>query len=78
MNTIIQILTILILIGILIILYLGIMYLLTVKEIKQSVTKFNPKREKRGAVIFTDEPKTEEEEAIEREEKMLKKIGSIK
>lgn len=68
MNIIIQILLSLILLAILTILVIGILYILSIKEVKAVVRK-------RGtAVIFTDEPKTEEEKAIEREERILKEI----
>jgi hypothetical protein len=70
MGTVIQILTSLILLGILILIGLAILFV-----IKQpQISKLLPK--KTNAVIFDDEPKTEEEIAIEREERILKTLGT--
>ena len=57
---------------------LGIIYLLSVKEVREAVGKVRVVKREPRAVLFTDEPKTEEEEAIEREERILKTIGSEK
>lgn len=71
---IIQILISLILLAILTILIIGIIYLLSLKQIKEAIKEVKPI--KKQAVIFDDEPKTEEEQAIEREERILKTIGA--
>lgn len=73
---IIQILISLILLAILTILIIGIIYLLSLKQVKEAIKEVKPI--KKQAVIFDDEPKTEEEQAIEREERILKVIGSQK
>jgi hypothetical protein len=44
------------------------------KPIKEAIKEVKPI--KKEAIIFDDEPKTEEEIAIEREERILKKIGA--
>lgn len=76
MTLIIQILTILILLGVLVLVWLGVLILLVKEETKKSINKLTIK--KPSATIFDDEPKTKEEEAIEREERILKVIGSQK
>jgi uncharacterized membrane protein len=74
MTLVIQILISLILLAILIIAIIGIIYLLGQKPIKEAIKEVKPI--KKEAIIFDDEPKTEEEIAIEREERILKKIGA--
>lgn len=53
---------------------IGIVYLLSLKQVKQAIRTIKPTNKQ--AVIFDDEPKTEEEQAIEREERILKTIGA--
>jgi uncharacterized protein YneF (UPF0154 family) len=76
MTLIIQILIALILLAVLIIAIIGIIYILSIKQVKEAIKKAKPI--KREALIIDGEPKTEEEEAIEREERILKIIGSEK
>jgi hypothetical protein len=73
---IIQILISLILLCILIAGIIGLIFLLNIKQVKQAIREVKPT--KKEAVIFDDEPKTEEQVAIEREERILKTIGSKK
>lgn len=54
---------------------IGLLYLLSIKAVKEAIKEVKPKQ---NAVIFDDEPQTEEEIAIEREERILKTIGSVK
>lgn len=72
MTLIIQILISLILLAILIVAVIGIVYLLSVKEVKEAIREVKPT--KKQAWITEDIPKTEEEIAIEREERILKEI----
>ena len=74
MNLVNSILISLILLCILITGIIGIIYLLSLKQVKQAIKDVKPI--KKEAVIFDDEPKTEEQIAIEREERILKKIGT--
>jgi len=74
MSLVIQILISLILLAILIIAIIGIIYILSLKPVKEAIKETKPT--KKRAVIFRDEPKTEEEIAIEREERILKIIGA--
>jgi len=76
MNSVIQILLIILLIGLVLIVWMawGILYFQEAPKLKQNIKQIK----KQEAVIFDDEPKTEEEIAIEREERILKKIGSEK
>lgn len=74
MNLVINTLISLILLCILIIGIIGIIYILSLKQVKQAIKDVKPV--KKEAVIFDDEPKTEEEQAIEREERILKTIGA--
>jgi uncharacterized protein YneF (UPF0154 family) len=76
MTLVIQILISLILLAILVISIIGIVYLLSLKPVKQAIKEVKPI--KKEAIIFDDEPKTEEEIAIEREERILKIIGAKK
>lgn len=76
MTLVIQILISLILLCILVVGIIGIVYLLSIKQVKEAIRDVKPV--KKQAVIFNDEPKTEEEIAIEREERILKTIGSNK
>jgi len=76
MTLVIQILISLILLAILVISIIGIVYLLSLKPVKQAIKEVKPV--KKEAIIFDDEPKTEEEIAIEREERILKIIGAKK
>jgi len=50
---------------------IGLIYLLSLKGVKEAIKEVKPKE---SAVIFDDEPQTEEEIAIEREERILKTI----
>ena len=74
MNIIIQILISFILLCILIIGIIGIIYILSIKQVKEAIKEVKPT--KKQAIIFDGEPKTEEEIAIEREERILKTIGT--
>lgn len=74
MNLVNNILISLILLCILITGIIGIIYLLSLKQVKQAIREVKPVRKQ--AVIYDDEPKTEEEIAIEREERILKTIGA--
>ena len=74
MNLVVEILISLILLCILIIGIIGIIYILSIKQVKQAIRDVKPT--KKEAVIFDDEPKTEEQIAIEREERILKTIGT--
>lgn len=53
---------------------IGLIFFLSFKDVKKALKEVKPI--KKEAVIFQDEPKTEEEIAIEREERILKVIGS--
>jgi len=72
MTLVIQVLISLILLAILVISIIGIIYILSIKSVKNAIKEVKPI--KKQAVIFDDEPKTEEEQAIEREERILKVI----
>ena len=72
MNLVIQILISLILLCILVVGIIGIVYILSIKQVKEAIKEVKPI--KREALIFEGEPKTEEEIAIEREERILKTI----
>jgi uncharacterized protein (UPF0333 family) len=72
MTLVIQVLISLILLAILVISIIGIIYILSIKSVKNAIKEVKPI--KKQAVIFNDEPKTEEEVAIEREERILKVI----
>jgi len=74
MTLIIQVLISLILLAILVITIIGIIYILSIKQVKEAIKEVKPI--KKEAVIFDNEPQTEEEIAIEREERILKKIGA--
>jgi len=76
MTFVIQILVSLILLCILVVLFIGILYLLNRKDVKTAIKEVKPA--KKQAVIFTDEQPTEEEIAIEREERILRTIGAEK
>lgn len=75
MTLIIQILIILILLIVLSTCSIGFIYLLSLKQVKEAIQSV---KKKQDAVVFDDEPKTEEEVAIEREERILKVVRGEK
>ena len=76
MTFVIQILVSLILLCILVVLFIGILYLLNRKDVKTAIKEAKPV--KKEAIIYTDEVPTEEDIAIEREERILRTIGAEK
>lgn len=74
MSIVIQILISLILLCILGMCIIGIIYILSIKQVKEAIKEV--RQVKKEAIIYQDEPKTEEDIAIEREERILKTIGS--
>jgi hypothetical protein len=78
MNIVIQILISIILLGFISIVWWFVLILWSKKTV--DISQFIPKikGKKQEAIIFDGEPKTEEEIAIEREERILKTIGSEK
>lgn len=75
MNVLINILIAIVLSGLCVLTWFTVLIVFKKGEVNK-IVKDVVKRQQ--AVIFTDEKKTEEEEAIEREERILKTIGSEK
>lgn len=80
MNVVMDMLVVIILLALAIGVWVGLIVLIRQPEIKPFLPKFPslPRSHKPNAVVFDGEPKTEEEIAIEREERILKTIGSEK